>query len=77
MSATQGKWVEAYLKAAYEVSGQQMPERINAARQAIRERTGELEGSSDHHTERHEMEAALAALTTLETEALAWQWTRT
>jgi hypothetical protein len=67
------KWVEAYLQAAYEVSGRQMPERITVARKAISERTRELEGSSDHHAERHEMKAALAALATLAAESREWQ----
>jgi hypothetical protein len=32
---TTGQWVEAYLQAAYEVNGREMPKRINVARKAI------------------------------------------
>jgi hypothetical protein len=68
-----GQWVNAYLQAAYEVNGREMPERINVARKAITQRARELEGSSNHHAERHEMTAALAALTSLGEQALDWQ----
>jgi hypothetical protein len=65
-------WVEAYLRAALEVDGQKMPGRIVAAREAVAGRLKDLEGNSDHHAERHEMQSALAALTSLEGETRNW-----
>jgi hypothetical protein len=65
-------WVEAYLRAALEADGQRMPGRIVTAREAIAGRLKDLEGSSDHHAERHEMESALAALTGIEDETRSW-----
>lgn len=65
-------WVEAYLRAAPEVDGQKMPERIVAAREAVAGRFKDLEGNSDHHAERHEMQSALAALTSLQDETRIW-----
>src|SRR6202161_3379676 len=61
-------WVESYLRAALEVDGQKMPWRIVTAREAIAVRLKDLEGNSDHHAERHEMQSALATLTRLENE---------
>ncbi len=66
------KWVESYLHAALEVDGQAMPGRIAAARNAVAGRLKDLEGNSDHHAERHEMQLALAALTCLEDETRIW-----
>jgi hypothetical protein len=63
-----GKWVESYLRAALEVDDQKMPWRIVTAREAIAVRLKDLEGNSDHHAERHEMQSALATLTRLENE---------
>ena len=63
------KWMEAYHQAALEVSAHKMPERIVAANRAITGRVRDLEGDSDHHAERHEIESALAALTVIENEA--------
>ncbi len=65
-------WVEEYLRAALEVDGQKMPERIVAAREAVVGRLKDLEGNSDHHAERHEMQTALDALTNLEDETRIW-----
>jgi hypothetical protein len=61
-------WVEAYLRAALEVDGRKMRGRIVAAHEAVAGRLKDLEGNSDHHAERHEMQSALAALTSLEGE---------
>jgi hypothetical protein len=66
-------WGQAYLQAVLEVDGQKMPQRILAARGAVAERLRDLEGSSDHHAERHEIETALASLTVIEKEAKNWQ----
>ena len=65
-------WVELYLTAALEVDGEKMPERIVAARDAVADRVQALKGNPDHHAERHEIESALAALTSLEDEASIW-----
>jgi len=65
-------WVESYLRAALEVDGQKMPGKIVAAREAVAERLKDLQGNSDHHAERHEMQSALAALTCLEDEVKIW-----
>jgi hypothetical protein len=65
-------WVEAYLRAALEVDGQKMPNRIVAARESVAGRLKDLEGNSDHHAERHEMQSALAVLTSLEDETRIW-----
>jgi hypothetical protein len=59
-------WIEAYLRAALEVDGQKMPQRTVTAREALAGRSKNLEGDSDHHAERHDMQLALAALTILE-----------
>ena len=61
-------WVESYLRAALEVDGQKMPWRIVTAREAIAVRLKDLQGNSDHHAERHEMQSALDTLTRLENE---------
>jgi len=66
------KWNEAYIRAALEVDVQKMPDRIVAARDAVAGRLQDLEGDSDHHAERHEIETALAALTCLEVETRIW-----
>ena len=66
------QWEEEYLRAALEVDGQKMPQRIVAAREAVVGRLKDLEGNSDHHAERHEMQSALDALTNLEDETRTW-----
>ena len=65
-------WIAAYLRAALEVDGQKMPERIITAREAVAGRLKNLEGDSDHHAERDDMQLALAALTMLENETRFW-----
>jgi hypothetical protein len=49
-----------------------MPEQIVSAREAVAGRLKDLEGNSDHHAERHEMQSALAALASLEDETRIW-----
>ena len=61
-------WQEWYMQTILEVSGQKMPERITATRQAIAGRLRDLEHDSDHHAERHQIENALRALSVLEDE---------
>ena len=65
-------WEDLYLQTALEVVGQKMPERIAATREAIAGRLRSLEHDSDHHLERHKMEAALTALKTLAAETRNW-----
>jgi hypothetical protein len=65
-------WVKAYLRAALEVDARKMRGRIATAREAVARRSKDLEGNSDHHAERHEMQLALAALTSLEGETRIW-----
>ena len=73
MSSNSNKpWEEQYLRAALEVDGQKMPERIIAAREAVAGRLKDLEGNSNHHAERHEMVSALAVLANLEDETRVW-----
>lgn len=66
------EWMKSYLRAALEVDGQKMPGRIVAARKAVAARLKDLEGNSDHHAERHEMQSALAVLSCLEDETSIW-----
>jgi hypothetical protein len=73
MLADYKPWEEWYMQAILEVSGQKMPERISATRRAIATRLRDLEHDSDHHAERHEIESALRALSTLEEEVKEWQ----
>ena len=61
-----------YIRAALEVDVQRMPDRIVAARYAVAGRLKDLEGDSDHHAERHEIETALAALGGIELETRIW-----
>jgi hypothetical protein len=60
------RWEEWYMRTILETSRQQMPERIDSARQAIARRLHDFEHNTDHHAERHEIESALRALSILE-----------
>ena len=72
MFAENGSWQEQYMQTILEVNGQKMPELISATRQAIAARLRDLEHDSDHHTERHQIENALKALSALEVEIQQW-----
>jgi hypothetical protein len=63
------EWEVVYHCAVLEVDRQLIPERIVAARQAIRERLRALTGDPDHHAERKQLEDALRALAVLKAEA--------
>jgi hypothetical protein len=67
------KWIEKYVQAALEVRGELMLDRINAARKAIAERLKQLEGDSNHHSERHQIGSALVSLMVLEEESHRWE----
>jgi hypothetical protein len=47
MSSNEKPWEVAYLRAALEVDGQQVPERIVSAREAVASRLKDLEGNPD------------------------------
>ena len=66
-------WEEFYKFAVLEVDGRKMPERISAARDAIRGRLQEMDGDSDHHEERDRLQHALNALKVLTTESQTWR----
>ena len=69
MLASEDKpWFEVYKAAMLELDPQKLPERIVAAREAVRLRLKDIEGDSDHHAERHQIEDALLSLRTLERE---------
>jgi hypothetical protein len=72
MATFPDKWLRAYKEAALEVDGHRMPQLVTFARQAIAGRLQDLEGSSDHYAERRQIEAALAALTRIESDATKW-----
>lgn len=71
-SSIEKSWHVAYLRAALETDVQKMAGRLLAARDAVAGRLKNLEGNSDHHAERHEMQSALAALNCLENEVRIW-----
>lgn len=66
------KWEEFYRLAAIEVDGKKMPDRIAAARTAVRDRLQDLEHSSNHHAEKRRLNGTLRILNVLETEAQDW-----
>jgi hypothetical protein len=72
MFAENRSWEDWYLQTILEVSGEKMPKRISATRQAIAGRLRDLEHDSDHHAERHEIENALRALSELEVQIQRW-----
>jgi hypothetical protein len=72
MFAEKSSWEDRYMQTILEVSGQKMPERITATRQAISGRLHDLEHDSDHHAERQQIENALRALSVLEVETKQW-----
>ena len=72
MTKDHQNWEGAYLDAALEVHAQAMPERVRSARDAIAGRLKKLEGSSNHHAERRQMESALRCLTALEEDVRRW-----
>ena len=72
-SPTHKNWEEVYKFAALEVDARKMPERVSAARDAIKGRLQEMDGDSDHHAERERLEHALNALKVLTTESQAWR----
>ena len=69
MSGSEDKpWFEVYKGAVLELDPQKLPERIVAAKEAMQLRLKEIQGDTDHHAEREQMEDALSILRTLERE---------
>ena len=66
------KWEDLYWLAALEVDGEKMPERIAAAREAVRGRLLDLAQDSDHHAEREGMRRALRNLDVIQAESKEW-----
>ena len=66
------KWEQLYLRAAVEVDGKKMPQRIAAVRDAIQARLQNLAQSSDHHEERQDLTRTLRKLDDLEADAQKW-----
>jgi hypothetical protein len=61
-------WFQAYQAAMLELDPQKLPDRIVAAKEAVQLRLEEIQGDTDHHAERQQMEEALSSLRTLERE---------
>lgn len=61
-------WFEVYRAAMLELDSERLPERIVAAKEALRLRLKEIQGDTDHHAERQQIEDALSSLRTLERE---------
>lgn len=69
MLASEDKsWFEVYKAAVLEVDPRKLPERVVAAKEAVQLRLKEIQGDTDHHTERQQIEDALNNLRTLERE---------
>jgi hypothetical protein len=69
MFASEDKpWFEVYQAAMLELDHQKLPGRIVVAKEAVRLRLEEIQGDSDHHAERQQIEDALSCLRTLERE---------
>ncbi|HEX8818117.1 MAG TPA: hypothetical protein VF753_21690 [Terriglobales bacterium] len=67
MSASEdNSWFEVYRAAMLEFDPQKLPERILAAKEAVRLRLKEIQADVDHHAERQRMEDALRGLRALE-----------
>ena len=61
-------WFEVYKAAVLELDLQKLPGRIVAAKEAVQLRLKEIQGDTDHHAERQEIEDALSSLRILERE---------
>lgn len=69
MLASEDKaWFDVYKAAMLELDPQKLPERIVAAKEAVHLRLKAIEGNSDHHAERQQIEDALNSLRILERE---------
>ena len=69
MFASEDKpWFEVYKAAMLELDPQKLPGRIAAAEKAVQLRLIEIQGDTDHHAERQQIEDALSSLRILERE---------
>ena len=68
MFAEDKSWFEVYKAAVLELDPRKLPERIGAAKEKVRLRLEEIQGDSDHHAERQQIEDALNNLRVLERE---------
>ena len=69
MVASENKsWFEVYKAAMLELDLQKLPGRIVAAKVAVQLRLKGIQGDTDHHAERQQIEDALNSLRTLERE---------
>ena len=69
MFASEDKsWFEVYKAAMLELDPRKLPERIVAAKEAVQLRLKEIQGDTDHHAERQQIEDALSSLRILERE---------
>ena len=68
MLAEDKPWFEVYRAAMLELDPQKLPGRIVAAKEAVQLRLTDLQGDTDHHEERQQMEDALRNLRVLERE---------
>lgn len=65
-------WKETFQRMLQESDEGRLHELVLATEQALVERARELANSSDHHEERSELAAAMAALLTIKTHKLGW-----
>lgn len=69
MLASEDKpWFQVFKAAMLELDARKLPERIVAAKEAVQSRLRDLQGDSDHHAERQQIEDALNSLRVLERE---------
>lgn len=61
-------WFELYKAAVLELDSQKLPGRIVAAKKSVQLRLIEIQGDTDHHAERQQIEDALSSLRALERE---------
>jgi hypothetical protein len=71
-SYSASSWKEFYYRALTETDPDKLIELIHAAEAAMFRRWQQLAGSSDHHEERSEMDAASATLLSIKTHKLGW-----
>lgn len=68
MFAEDKPWFEVYKAAMLELDPRKLPVRIVAAKEEIQLRLKGIQGDTDHHAERQQIEDAMSNLRTLERE---------
>ena len=66
------EWQNEYQAALVELDAEKLKGRVEAAEAVIYKRLQQISQNSDHHTERQEIQDALASLRTLKRDALGW-----